>query len=303
MPRLVKAANGPLTIQEVLAGHDHMTSDDSGVSVYFLTVTPAIAAVFLKRNTRNRNIVMGNVDKLANEMKHGIYLMNGDTIGFDTDMVLTDGQHRLQAIIRANKPQDVIVVTGLSTRAFLTKDQGSIRSLTQIMKIEGITTPGAESAVRFIVNYQMSLKVGKCVKRTNESSQRLLEYWYKNEGLDESLVWCRRNLDKQFRGTGVVAMHYIITRNHPELGAEFFDQLRKLQSNDDFDDIHSSVAVLDSVRNHWEAGNPDKNYELAHFVARCFTAFKNNKNMGARRISRVTANSFVIPNVGSIEEV
>ena len=69
--------------------------DDSNVSV--MTVTPSQAGIWLKSNPNNRSLSRSRVERLAGYMREGKFHQNGDTIRFDEDGALLDGQHRVGA--------------------------------------------------------------------------------------------------------------------------------------------------------------------------------------------------------------
>lgn len=92
------------------------------------TITPALAELYLRRNTKNRNLRKGHVDDLVRDMRSGRYIMNGDTIRFSKSGTLIDGQHRLTAICISGIPQDIVVVRGLEEEAMRTIDAGVKRT-------------------------------------------------------------------------------------------------------------------------------------------------------------------------------
>ena len=63
------------------------------------SISPEVAAEYLKTNTRNRPCLPGRIHDNANAMKRGEWLQNGDAIRFGSDGVLIDGQgHEPQAL-------------------------------------------------------------------------------------------------------------------------------------------------------------------------------------------------------------
>lgn len=68
------------------------------------TITPEIAAEYLKTNWRNRTIRHSHVTRLARDMKAGRWIVTSETIKFDLDGKLIDGQHRLLACTEAGTP-------------------------------------------------------------------------------------------------------------------------------------------------------------------------------------------------------
>jgi hypothetical protein len=65
---------------------------------------------------------------LVTALKAGDWRVNGDTIKFDEDGLLIDGQHRLQAIITSGLPVQTYVIRGLPRGSFDTLDIGKPRT-------------------------------------------------------------------------------------------------------------------------------------------------------------------------------
>lgn len=105
----------------------------------FVRVTPTQARKWLENNPRNRDLREPYVLKLADDMRSGRWVVNGETVKIDTAGALVDGQHRLSAIIAANTPQTMLVATGLSTDPSVqyTTDMGQKRSLANSLTMQG----------------------------------------------------------------------------------------------------------------------------------------------------------------------
>jgi len=93
------------------------------------TVSPQDAAELLKRNTKNRKISEGKIEKLAIEMASGEWFATATGIGIDTEGVITNGQHTLAAIAKSGKTVPVLVVTGLLPISREKEDRGKARTL------------------------------------------------------------------------------------------------------------------------------------------------------------------------------
>jgi len=91
-------------------------------------ITPEIAVQWLKRNEANRPFTRGNARALAAEMERGYWQENGESIVFDTNGILIDGQHRLQAVLNSGYEYLVPVITGVQAAARPTVDTGVKRS-------------------------------------------------------------------------------------------------------------------------------------------------------------------------------
>lgn len=101
------------------------------------TITPRKAADWLKLNVNNRPLSESYVKQLADSMADGQWQVNGDPIRFDGAGGLTDGQHRLTAIIKSGASVQSWVLRGLDAKAFDTIDRGHKRSNGDILARRG----------------------------------------------------------------------------------------------------------------------------------------------------------------------
>ena len=78
-------------------------------------ITPKIANEMLKFNSRNprKRMDMNVIRKYAEDIRQGLWQLNGEAIVFDEDGFLVNGQHRLCGVIKANKAIDTLVVRGV----------------------------------------------------------------------------------------------------------------------------------------------------------------------------------------------
>lgn len=114
-----------------------MTTKKLKPTAQFETITPDIANEYLKNNKSNRNLDNKRIARYAREMELGRWLINGDTIRFDTDGILLDAQHRLEAIVKSGVTVEALVVRDLPKEAFATIDVGKNRSGGDILTISG----------------------------------------------------------------------------------------------------------------------------------------------------------------------
>lgn len=103
-----------------------------------LTIWPERARDILAyRNPRNRTISRKLTEFLKAEMKEGRWLVNGETIIFDRDGNLCDGQHRLRAASDLNVPLSTWVVFGVDPDVFDSVDRGKVRTTSDDLSILG----------------------------------------------------------------------------------------------------------------------------------------------------------------------
>jgi hypothetical protein len=111
-------------------------------------ITPQWAADVLgNKNTRNIKFQKSWAEKLARDIKAGTFLLTHQGIAFDEEGILLDGQHRLSAVVMANKPVEMLVTTGVPSsqkftggqmKTFSTIDQGRIRKAGDVLSMMGI---------------------------------------------------------------------------------------------------------------------------------------------------------------------
>ena len=101
------------------------------------TITPARAAELLEANTTNRPLSRPVVRSFAEAMRRGEWLVTHQGIAFDVNGVLVDGQHRLAAIIEAERPVELTVFSEVAEGTFDVLDTGKRRTAADVLAIEG----------------------------------------------------------------------------------------------------------------------------------------------------------------------
>lgn len=126
--------------------------------VEMVTVTPALAAEWLKCNTTNRPLRKIRVDTYARELEQGHWRFTGDSIKFDADCKLIDGQHRLAACVKSGVAFQVLVVRGLDSAAFDVLDRNLPRSASDVFAQHQIKEQNrVTAAARLVIGYERGL--------------------------------------------------------------------------------------------------------------------------------------------------
>lgn len=117
-----------------------------------VTITPNQAQQIIETaNIDNRRIRENNVKWLSEQMIKNEWMLTHQGIAFSENGKLLDGQHRLLAVIKANKPVSFMVTSGLPEDSFKVIDCGERRSLADLTHIDKKTVEVlrlAASAVR-----------------------------------------------------------------------------------------------------------------------------------------------------------
>ena len=103
------------------------------------TITPNFAKQILEeRNVTNRPLNRGRVLKYAREIIAGQWKVTHQGLAFDWDGNLFDGQHRLAAIVEAERPVEMMVAFGMDPEAMIAVDEGRPRSTKDVANILGL---------------------------------------------------------------------------------------------------------------------------------------------------------------------
>jgi hypothetical protein len=132
-------------------------------------VTPKMAEAWLDKNTNNRSLREGVVEKYAHDMKHGNWTHCTAPIAFYEDGSIADGQHRLFAVVESGESQEFIIVRGLNKRDGLNIDRGVPRTI-----IDGGRISGADPELtKQMVAVCKGIQLGEHAKRTLSDTDQL----------------------------------------------------------------------------------------------------------------------------------
>ena len=107
------------------------------MKIEVINVTPELAAKWLKKNTRNRKINAAAVNAMVKDMKSGRWLLNGETISFDENDRLVNGQHRLTAIALSGCTIPLAVATEVKATDSEIYDVGNTRNASDLLVFQG----------------------------------------------------------------------------------------------------------------------------------------------------------------------
>jgi hypothetical protein len=98
----------------------------------FVIVTPAMAQIVLdKYNPGNRILKRRSLEAYARDIENDRWIETGESIEFDAEGNLYNGQHRFSAVVMANKAALFWVTFNCSVEARYGVDQGVVRSATE----------------------------------------------------------------------------------------------------------------------------------------------------------------------------
>ena len=141
------------------------------------TITPVMAKKWLGTMISNRPISDSKCLEYAIEMEQGKWILNGETIKFNGNGALFDGQHRLQGCVLAEKAFKSYVIRGIEDKmAFATVDVGKLRSGGDIFGLGGYKDQNNAAAVAmWLYQYRHGLITrgghGTSVRRFSKEQQ------------------------------------------------------------------------------------------------------------------------------------
>ena len=149
-------------------------NDTEGVQVGIRWIDPSVAKELLARNTKNRKQAVASIERYASDMANGRWVFNGAPIVIDSDGVLADGQHRLEALIGAAVTLPFVVVDGVNPAAFETIDDGKKRTVGDVLSVEGFPNSTTLAAVANLsLKYQTFGNVHSGLQRFSTKTQQV----------------------------------------------------------------------------------------------------------------------------------
>jgi len=197
------------------------------VTVEVVTITPELAAEWLKRNVVNRRLRRARVELYAKQMRAGTWRLTGETIVFSPDGQLLQGQHRLTASAEYGLPFVCIVVRGVAADAMRVMDTGLGRTAADAFKLDGINNSPTQAAM---CRQLISIKGGfptDTARQALITRDELFAFYESNEQTLE-FAWqistpAHRALHFSRAGWGSLA--FLTAEAEPDLAADFFNGL------------------------------------------------------------------------------
>lgn len=214
------------------------------------TITPEMSQHFLSKNKNNRKVTEKNVIGIMRALSNNEWALNGETIKFDINGNVIDGQHRLIACVRTGIPFESYIVKDLPSESFTTIDIGSRRTAADILSIH--EAPNANNLAAIIkcyveARYNKSYSVGT-IKATND---QILNEYKSNPEMYQKLAVTYQIVAK-FVTTPFIA----ISKSAIEIyGDHWFDEsIAKIKTGQNLEYGDPCLALRE-----WAIGNKSRN--------------------------------------------
>lgn len=248
-----------------------------------IEVTPAFAQEILAINTSNRPRRKALVDRYTKDMINGCWLFTGEPISINTQSEVSNGQHRLESIIKSGTTQVMNIQTGIDPLAFSVIDTGSARTAGDTLAMQGYTNYTTVSGiVRYVsayyngtlpqyitlsrikmTNQQMGIEAGKLDQiRLQESAKSANKYYARCKFMDITVFG---------------PLLYILNTYDAESAHNFFDMLstgENIGTNN-----HSSIYLLrNRLINAMSSGNKLSSKHRWAITIKAWNLYKQGKS-------------------------
>jgi hypothetical protein len=144
-------------------------------------ITPEAARKALGNKAANRHISRVRVQEYARDIKAGNWGLTGETIIYDYNEQLIEGQHRMMAIILADQGIYSLVVRGVDPAEFVRINSGKPRTMADTLGIKGENAPSTlAAAMKLLYLYQHGLFL--CARADNDKANTF--FFKLGEGAD-----------------------------------------------------------------------------------------------------------------------
>lgn len=155
-------------------------------------ITPEMASAMLAENINNRPLSSLTVKRYTTLLEEDRFLLTSDAIGFDWNGRLSNGQHRLTAIVRSGVAAELLVVRGLNPAAFAVLDVGKRRSPADALTILGYAnTTMLAPAARYVVNFANLGRMGETMMSNTPENDEIIEIAEALPGLSRSVTFVK----------------------------------------------------------------------------------------------------------------
>ncbi len=236
---------------------------DVSLNVTLERITPDVAKEYLSSNERNRTLSESQMAKIRDALNEGDWCVNGATIVFDWNGVLSDGQHRLMGIIRTGKSIVTLVVRGVEPFvAQDTTDNTRKRTLSSQLQMRGEANyKSLASAINVYwqLCYSKTLTTSSGGYPSITQGLRVLE---DHPGLRGSVVVGNRTKDRPLRfSSGIAAgLHYAFSEVSPDDADAFWARFVDGSGLQVGDPIHTlrERMIADAARTPGKQGMSQK---------------------------------------------
>lgn len=259
-------------------------------------ITPAIAKDMLAAgNRRNRELSIPAVTRFGGILdRYEWFYDSTDAIGLAADDAVVNGQHRLTVIAKGDKGVWCLVVRGVRPEVIQVIDQGTARSLSQTLALDGSYSEPSTTAGAVEWLYRMVYGLEKTMPTSQKPSvPQELQLLAKHPHIVDS-IGAAANVSSSLRlplTKGVLtAYHYAFASADPDLADDFFEKLASGAAIGDGEAVHmlreKFIADMAKPRDNRMA-----RFEAAHYLVTAWEAARAAKPLAKNALKFIRAGS------------
>jgi hypothetical protein len=126
-----------------------------------MDVSPALAKAWLTLNTNNRQPSHYRIKAYAEDMRKGDWKLTHQGIAISVDNIISDGQHRLMAIVESGVTVKMLVTTQMPKESIVAIDQGFSRTVVNALHMSIDESSWVTTKVASAVHWFYDFKGGR----------------------------------------------------------------------------------------------------------------------------------------------
>jgi len=251
-----------------------------------IQVTPEMAKNWLETNYDNRKPSKITYNYLVNQIQNGKWQFNGESIKFDENGHLVDGQHRLLAVTLTKKRIDTAVSFGIPRSAFHTMDTGKNRNSADVLSAKGYKNPNVLAAVArqllAIENNNKDLLKENGLRKTKFDNEDIMDFVHDRPDIPEVVAEAynvgQKMTMKIVSRSVFCTMYYLFYKRHVNDARRFMESVASgvgLELNSPAWALRHSLEKMYNEREKRKYSH----YHKCTVLARCWNAFRKNEKM------------------------
>ena len=235
---------------------------------------PAEAAAALATMTRNRSISRTVVNRYRNDMAAGRWQFTGESVQFDTDGHLINGQHRATALSELEGITiPFLVIRGLPPESQMVMDQVRTRQTGQQLQMRGVRNGTVVAGgVRIYLTHHLGLLFRDSKAAQEAITTAYIEQWVEdNKDVVESLNGLLTDIRNSDAPPSVAyAAALIFWAKNPQATSDFFRTLARGGAGEE-----SPITVLDKrLQRHRREGIKISNRDILGLYIQSWNAWR-----------------------------
>lgn len=268
------------------------TPEQMGPVVEFVTIGTSLAEEWLGKNIGNRNLKPLKIETYVRDILDGNWMITGESIKFDWNGRLIDGQNRLTAIIRAGRPVTAVVVRGLDPAVQKVLDTGAKRSAGDSLRMGGHKqSPNVLAAsIRLVIAMDRGKLKNASSVAPDVTHAETVDWFKKNPDIEGSVIRATRIAGKiGATPSPLAAAMYLTDRVAPVESYQFYQDLYDLNLRGVGDPRATLLKRLASLREERRLAS-----QQMYYILRSWNAHRAGKDLHGLK-DRVQGTPTTIP--------